>query len=64
MNGILLQPFMPNKAKMLLDQLGVDESRRTFEYCRPGRDLDYGVPKIDLGSGPRGVMFPPLPSNE
>jgi methionyl-tRNA synthetase len=43
--GILLQPYMPNKAAQLLDQLGVDESRRTFDDCRPGMDVDYGVPR-------------------
>lgn len=64
MTGIMLQPYMPNKAKTLLDQLGVDESRRTFEYCRPGRDLDYGVPFIDIGKGYEGALFPPLPSEE
>lgn len=64
MTGILLQPYMPNKAKLLLDQLGVDESRRTFEYCSPGRDLDYGVPMVELGSGYQGALFPPLSSEE
>ncbi|KAF2176686.1 hypothetical protein K469DRAFT_645388 [Zopfia rhizophila CBS 207.26] len=62
--GILLQPYMPNKAKMLLDQLGVDGSRRKFEYCRPGSDLDYGVPMIELGRMHKGVLFPPLTSEE
>ena len=64
MTGILLQPYMPNKAKVILDQLGVDESRRTFEYCKPGRDLDYGSSMVELGSGHKGVLFPRLPSEE
>jgi methionyl-tRNA synthetase len=64
LTGIFLQPYMPNKSKMLLDQLGVDESRRTFEYCKPGCDLDYGVPMIDLGSKHAGALFPPLSSEE
>jgi methionyl-tRNA synthetase len=64
MTGILLQPYMPNKAKLLLDQLGVHESRRTFEYCKPGCDLDYGEAMVELGSMYKGVLFPPLPSNE
>jgi methionyl-tRNA synthetase len=64
MQGILLTPYMPMKAKMLLDQLGVHESRRTFEYCRPGCDLDYGVPMIDVGSKFKGALFPPLLSEE
>ncbi|KAL1591575.1 methionyl-tRNA synthetase [Paraconiothyrium brasiliense] len=64
MVGILLQPYMPNKAKTLLDQLGVDDTRRTFEYCAVGRDLHYGTPKIDLGVKYTGALFPPLPSDE
>lgn len=62
--GILLQPYMPNKAKLLLDQLGVDDSHRTFDYCKPGRDSDYGTPKVELGTAHKGVLFPPLPSEE
>ncbi|KAF2280834.1 methionyl-tRNA synthetase-like protein [Westerdykella ornata] len=63
-SGILLQPYMPTKAKMLLDQLGVHESRRTIEYCGPNLDLDYGVPMIDVGKGHVGALFPPLASHE
>ncbi|KAF2197767.1 methionyl-tRNA synthetase-like protein [Delitschia confertaspora ATCC 74209] len=54
MSAILLQPTMPNKCALLLDQLGVDESRRTIEYCRPGADLEYGIPKGDT----ERVLFP------
>ncbi|KAF1998095.1 methionyl-tRNA synthetase-like protein [Amniculicola lignicola CBS 123094] len=64
MSGIMLQPYMPKKATILLDQLGVEPSRRTFQYCRPGVDLEYGVPMVDLGKGKQGVLFPPLASNE
>ena len=64
MTGIFLKPYMPNKAKTLLDQLGVDESRRTLEYCKCGADLDYGTPMVELGRGYRGALFPPLPSEE
>lgn len=64
MAGILLQPYMPNKAKMLLDQLGVDESRRTLEYCSVGLDPEYGIPMIPIGSGHVGALFPPLVSEE
>ena len=64
LTGILLQPYMPNKADVLLDQLGVHHDRRTFEYCRPGADLDYGVPMVELGTARQGVMFPPLPSEK
>lgn len=59
LTGILLQPYMPIKAAQLLDQLGVDESRRTLADCRPGADLDYGVPN-EKGKGLE-VLFPLLP---
>lgn len=62
--GILLQPYMPNKASTLLDQLGVQPDRRTLEYCKPCADLDYGTPLVDLGAMYKGVLFPPLSSNE
>lgn len=62
--GILLQPCMPNKASRLLDQLGVHRDRRTFEYCKPDADLDYGIPLVDLGKAQEGVLFPRLPSTE
>lgn len=64
MTGILLQPYMPNKADMLLQQLGVRDDRRTLAYCRPGADLNYGTPFITLGSKHEGVLFPPLASDE
>lgn len=62
--GILLQPYMPNKAKMLLDQLGVHPDKRAFEHARPGVDLEYGEPMVELGVSHQGVLFPPLPSDE
>jgi methionyl-tRNA synthetase len=62
--GILLQPYMPNRASTLLDHLGVRHDRRTFEWCKPGADLDYGEPMVDLGVGYKGTLFPPLPSEE
>jgi methionyl-tRNA synthetase len=64
MIGILMQPYMPGKAKHLLDMLGVHESRRTFEYCKVGSDLDYGEPMVELGTKFKGALFPPLPSLE
>jgi methionyl-tRNA synthetase len=64
MTGILLQPYMPNKANMLLDQLGVQQDRRTLEYCKPDADLDYGTPLVELGVAHQGVLFPPLSSEE
>jgi methionyl-tRNA synthetase len=62
--GILLQPYMPNKAKDLLDQLGVQEGRRTLAYCQPGADLEYGTSMVTLGRKHEGVLFPPLASEE
>lgn len=64
MTGIMLQPWMPNKASLLLDQLGVHADRRTLEWCKPGADLEYGEPMVSLGVGHKGVLFPPLPSDE
>jgi methionyl-tRNA synthetase len=62
--GILLQPYMPNKASTLLEQLGVQPDRRTLEYCKPGADFDYGTPLVELGVRQEGVLFPPLSSHE
>lgn len=60
MIGIMLLPFMPTKAKSLLDQLGVEEAKRTFEFCEFGKDLDYGTPFVELHKGRKGLLFPPL----
>jgi methionyl-tRNA synthetase len=59
--GILLQPYMPGKSAELLDMLGVDKSRRTFDDARLGADFDYGVPKVPLGRDSWDALFPPLP---
>jgi methionyl-tRNA synthetase len=59
--GILLQPYMPAKATQLLDMLGVDESKRSFDDARLGADHDYGVPKIPVGRDAWDGLFPPLP---
>ena len=61
-SGILMQPYMPSKAAELLNMLGVDESRRTFEFTQLGKDVEYGVSKVDLGRGHKGALFPPLMS--
>jgi methionyl-tRNA synthetase len=50
---------MPEKAAEMLDMLGVDTTRRTFDDARLGIDLTYGVPLRDLGKGKAG-LFPPL----
>jgi methionyl-tRNA synthetase len=58
--GILLQPYMPTKAAQLLDMMGVDESRRTFDDARFEADYTYGVPKLPPGSDAFDSLFPPL----
>lgn len=58
--GILLQPFMPGKMKRLLDLIGVDGDKRSYEKARLGADFDYGNPKCDLGKGADESLFPPL----
>lgn len=59
-SGILLQAFIPDKAAEMLDMLGVDPARRTFDDARLGADLTYGAPLRDPGKGKAG-LFPPLP---
>lgn len=58
--GILLQPFMPEKAKEMLDVLGVSEGKRTFEYAGLGKDFTYGVPMRPPGRTAHESLFPPL----
>lgn len=60
--GITLQPFMPNKSKQLLEMLGVSEERRSFNDAVLGADKTYGTPKVALGRGQMGTLFPPLTS--
>lgn len=59
--GILLQPFMPEKAAELLDVLGVPAQNRTFAHARPGADYEYGKPLRSPGKGALDGLFPPLP---
>ncbi|KAI5295981.1 methionyl-tRNA synthetase [Ascosphaera acerosa] len=71
--GILMQPFMPTKARQLLDLLGVQDApeKRSFAAARYGGDLDYGVVNpAAVGGGapakggkkgdPYATLFPPL----
>lgn len=58
--GILLQPFIPEKAKHLLDVLGVDESKRSFEYVGFAKDSTYGVPLREPGRTAHDGLFPVL----
>jgi methionyl-tRNA synthetase len=41
-SGILLQPFMPTKSKVLLDSLGVKESDRGWEKAKFGQGGERG----------------------
>ena len=60
MVGILLLPFMPGKASQLLDMIGVEESKRTYQDAHLGRDDSYGTPKAQVGEGAWDSLFPPL----
>lgn len=61
--GILLQPYIPDKASELLDVLGVDVARRNYDFALLGADDSYGVPKKSPGNSrnPWESLFPPLP---
>ncbi|KAL4913463.1 tRNA synthetases class I (M)-domain-containing protein [Aspergillus aurantiobrunneus] len=52
--GILLQPFMPNKAKEILELFRVDSSKRSLSDARYASDPDYGE---DIK---KKLLFPPL----
>ena len=62
--GILLQPYMPETMKRMLDMLGVDEGARKFENTVVGSDADFGASKVELGRGRKGVLFEPLSSDD
>ncbi|KAI0011074.1 tRNA synthetases class I (M)-domain-containing protein [Xylariaceae sp. FL0662B] len=59
--GILLQPFIPEKAAAVLDRLGVNPGRRSIEYAKPYADDSYGTSMVPLGEGAQSSVFPPLP---
>lgn len=59
--GILLQPYMPNKSAELLDMIGVDASKRSYEHATWGSDIEYGTAKTSTGKGAWDGLFPPLP---
>lgn len=63
-SGILLQPYMPEKAGLLLDMLGVEGDRRSFADAQLGADYEYGTSFVELGRGKMGTLFPPLPSEQ
>lgn len=58
--GILLQPYMPDKASQLLDMMGVDQTRRSFKDARLGADETYGAANAPIGKGAWDSLFPPL----
>lgn len=62
--GILLQPVMPEKAKLLLDQLGVQPDRRSWEWCAVGKDDGYGESMVDLSKVANRHLFPTLPCED
>jgi methionyl-tRNA synthetase len=51
---------MPTKSAQLLDMLGVDSQKRTFNDAKLGGDRDYGSPKVPLGKCAHDGLFPPL----
>ncbi|ELR01958.1 hypothetical protein GMDG_05131 [Pseudogymnoascus destructans 20631-21] len=73
-SAILLQPYMPTKAREILDVLGVEQGRRGFFDAVVGGDLGYGTAKTwgeggevvvgKKGKGAYGTIFPPLAVEE
>jgi hypothetical protein len=49
--SIFAQPFMPVKAKEMLDILGVHPHKRDFRYALWGADKQYGRQRVQ-GAGP------------
>lgn len=68
MSAILLQPYMPTKARQILDILGVEEGKRGFGDAVVGADLTYGRAVVESGGkggkGAYGTIFPPLAVEE
>ncbi len=58
--GILLQPFMPGKATTLLNMIGVEDTKRTFDDAVFGSDGSYGSAVAPLGTCAWDALFPPL----
>jgi methionyl-tRNA synthetase len=58
--GILLQPYIPGKSKTLLDMIGVEDSKRTFDDAQVGADANYGNANAPLGKCAWDSLFPPL----
>lgn len=64
--GILLQPIMPTKAALLLNELGVRPDRRTIEFAHKGKDANYGTEAKTGDAAARlkkwDTIFPPTPN--
>lgn len=58
--AILLQPFMPEKMKVALDMMNVDDYKRSFDHAAVGADLTYGLPDK---TKTQEVLFPMLLSS-
>lgn len=58
--GIMLQPVMPTKMKLLLDMLGVKDDRRSWDWCVARKDDAYGSSQVTPGKGEGSVLFPRL----
>jgi methionyl-tRNA synthetase len=52
--GILLQPVMPTKSKMLLDRLGVSSDKRMFEHATLSKEGERPLGEIS------DLLFPRL----
>ncbi|KAK4164902.1 tRNA synthetases class I (M)-domain-containing protein [Cladorrhinum sp. PSN259] len=59
-SGILLQPWLPEKATRLLDILGVDPEKRSYSHAVLYGDYTYGKPIVSPGSTSEDSLFPPL----
>ena len=63
-SGILLQPCMPTKMKLLLDVLGVGPTQRSFRDAEIGLDANYGTTTDEYAKNLRCGVFPPLWSED
>jgi methionyl-tRNA synthetase len=60
-SAILMEPYMPTKASELLDRLGVESSKRSWEQCIFDENIDVGriVKGLKEGKKP-GHLFQPV----
>lgn len=61
--SILLQPFIPGKAKGALNMMNVDETKRTYLHTVIGADFEYGTQSLQPGDRVEG-LFPALISQD